>query len=62
MRKPSLALGYYVGMFLLLLFLAMSIMRHIEDVRLEEAVILTALAATILFAILAAWRASSIGK
>jgi Kef-type K+ transport system membrane component KefB len=57
MQKPRLALSYYVGMFLLLLFLAISIIRHIEDVRLEEAVIFVALAATILFAVFAAWRA-----
>lgn len=61
MRKPRLALSYYLGMFLLLLFLAVSIIRHIEDVRIEEAVIFAALAATILFAIFAAWRASNSG-
>jgi len=48
-------------MFLLLLFLAISIMRHIEDVRIEEAVIFVALAATILFAVFAAWRATRNG-
>jgi hypothetical protein len=44
-------------MFLLLLFLAISLMRHVGDVRPEEAVIFVALAATIVYAIIAAWRA-----
>lgn len=44
-------------MFLLLVFLAISIMRHVEDVLPEEAVIFVALAATVLYAIIAAWRA-----
>jgi uncharacterized membrane protein len=61
-RNARTALSYYVGMFLLLLFLIVSIMRHIQDVRLEEAVIFIALAATILFAIFAAWRAASCAK
>ena len=61
-RNARTALSYYVGMFLLLLFLIVSILRHIEDVRLEEAVIFSALAATILFAIFAAWRAASGAK
>jgi Kef-type K+ transport system membrane component KefB len=60
--KAKFAFSYYLGMFLLLLSLVISVMRHIEDVRLEEAVILIALAATILFAILAAWRAASGAK
>ena len=62
MQKPRLALSYYIGMFFLLLFLAVSIIRHIEDVRIEEAVIFVALAATILFAVFAAWWASANGK
>jgi uncharacterized membrane protein len=61
-RNARTALSYYVGMFLLLLFLIISIMRHIEDVRLEEAAILITLAATILFAIFAAWRVASGAK
>ena len=61
-RNARTALSYYVGMLLLLLFLVISIMRHIEDVRLEEAAILIALAATILFAIFAAWRVASSAK
>ena len=59
--RPKFALSYYIGMFLLLLFLAISIMRHIEDVRIEEAVIFVALAATIVFAVFAAWRATRNG-
>jgi hypothetical protein len=55
--QPRRALSYYLGMFLLLLFLVISIMRHFEDIRLEEGVIIVALAATILYAIIAAWRA-----
>jgi uncharacterized membrane protein len=61
-RNARTALSYYVGMFLLLFFLVISVMRHIEDVRLEEVAILIALAATILFAILAAWRVASGAK
>jgi len=60
--KPRFALSYYVGMFLILLFLLVSLLRHIEDIRLEEALLLTALGATILFAVFAAWRASANGK
>jgi len=60
--RPKFALSYYIGMGLLLLFLAVSIIRHIEDVRIEEAVIFAALAATILFAVFAAWRAVQNGR
>jgi Kef-type K+ transport system membrane component KefB len=59
---PKLALSYYIGMFLILLFLLVSLLRHIEDVRLEEAVLLIALGATILFAVFAAWRVTANGK
>ena len=55
--RPNQALSYYVGMFLLLLFLVISLMRHVGDVRPEEAVIFVALTATIVYAIIAAWRA-----
>jgi len=55
------ALSYYIGMFLILLFLLVSLLRHFGDIRLEEAVLLVALAATILFAIFAAWRANQRG-
>jgi uncharacterized membrane protein len=61
-RNARTALSYYIGMFLLLLFLVISIMRHVEDIRLEEAVIFIALAATILFAIFVAWRAATDAK
>jgi len=49
-------------MFMILLFLLVSLLRHIEDIRLEEALLLTALAATILFAVFAAWRAVGNGR
>jgi len=55
--SPRFILSYYVGMFLLLLFLLMSLLRHFDDIRLEEAVLLIALAATILFVVFGAWRA-----
>jgi hypothetical protein len=57
--SPRFILSYYVGMFLLLLFLLMSLLRHFDDIRLEEAVLLIALAATILFVVFGAWRALS---
>ena len=53
---PNYALNYYIGMFLILLFLLVSLLRHFGDVRLEEVVLLVALGATILFAIFAAWK------
>jgi hypothetical protein len=56
--RPKFALSYYVGMFLILLFLLCSLLRHFSDIRLEEALLLIALAAAILFAIFAAWRAT----
>ena len=55
------ALSYYIGMFLILLFLLVSLLRHFDDIRLEEAVLLVALGAAILFAIFAAWRANQHG-
>ena len=55
------ALSYYVGMFLILFFLLVSLLRHFGDIRLEEAVLLVALGATIIFAIFAAWRANRHG-
>ena len=55
------ALSYYIGMFLILLFLLVSFLRHFDDIRLEEAVSLVALGAAILFAIFAAWRANQHG-
>jgi uncharacterized membrane protein len=61
-RNARTALSYYVGMFLLLFFLVISIMRHMEDARIEEAALFTALTATVLFAIFAAWRAASFAK
>jgi hypothetical protein len=48
-------------MALILLFLLVSLLRHFDDIRLEEAVLLIALGATILFAIFAAWRATNGG-
>ena len=62
LQPPRHALAYYVGMFLLLLFLVISIMRHMEDIRIEEAAIFTVLTATVLFAICAAWRAVTNGR
>jgi Kef-type K+ transport system membrane component KefB len=59
--RPRFALSYYVGMFLILLFLLMSLTRHFDDIRLEENVLLIALGATILFAVFAAWRATTSG-
>jgi len=59
--RPRFALSYYIGMFLILLFLLVSLLRHFDDIRLEEAVLLTALGATILFAVFAAWRATKNG-
>jgi len=55
------ALSYYIGMFLILLFLLVSLLRHFGDIRLEEVVLLVALGATILFAIFVAWRANQHG-
>ena len=55
------ALSYYTGMLLILLFLLVSLLRHFGDIRLEEAVLLVTLGATILFAIFAAWRANQHG-
>jgi len=53
------ALAYYVGMFLVLLFLVVSLLRDFARIRLEEALLLITLGATILFAVFAAWRAST---
>jgi hypothetical protein len=58
---PRFALGYYIGMFLILFFLLCSLLRHFSDIRLEEAVLLILLGATILFAIFAAWMATHHG-
>ena len=60
--RPRFALSYYIGMFLILLFLLVSLVRHVNDVRLEEAVLLIALGATILFLLFGAWRATTNGK
>jgi len=60
--RPRFALSYYVGMFLILLFLLASLVRHLNDVRLEEAVLLIALGATILFLLFGAWRATTNGR
>jgi len=60
--RPRFALSYYVGMFLILLFLLASLVRHLNDVRLEEAVLLIALCATILFLLFGAWRATTNGR
>jgi Kef-type K+ transport system membrane component KefB len=59
--RPRFALSYYLGMFLILFFLLCSLLRHFADIRLEEALLLIALGATIIFAIFAAWRASNGG-
>jgi len=59
---PKLALSYYIGMFLILFFLLVSLLRHFNDMRLEEAVLLIALGATILFLLFGAWGAMSDGK
>lgn len=59
--RPRFALSYYLGMFLILFFLLCSFLRHFNDIRLEEAVLLIALGVTILFAIFAAWRATRSG-
>lgn len=60
--RPRLALSYYIGMFLILFFLMISLIRHLDDIRSEEAVLLVALGATILFAIFAAWKATKNGE
>ena len=60
--RPRFSLSYYVGMFLILLFLLASLVRHLNDVRLEEAVLLIALGATILFLLFGAWRATTNGR
>jgi len=60
--RPRFALSYFVGMFLILLFLLVSLVRHLNDVRLEEAVLLIALGATILFLLFGAWRATTNGR
>jgi len=48
-------------MLLILLCLLISLIRHLDDVRLAEVILLIALGATILFAIYAAWRATNSG-
>jgi len=48
-------------MFLILLFLLVSLLRHFGDIRLEEAALLVSLGVTILFAIFAAWRTNQHG-
>jgi hypothetical protein len=48
-------------MFLILFFLLCSLVRHFSDIRPEEALLLTALGATIIFAIVAAWRVTHSG-
>jgi len=60
--RPKFALSYYVGMLLILLCLLISLIRHLDDVRLAEVILLIALGATILFAIYAAWRATNSGR
>jgi hypothetical protein len=55
--RPKFALSYYIGMFLILLCLLISLTRHVHDIFLVEIILLIALGATILFAIYAAWRA-----
>ena len=60
--RPKLALSYYVGMLLILLCLLISLIRHLDDVRLAEVILLIALGATIVFAIYAAWRATNSGR
>jgi len=59
--RPKFALSYYIGMFLILFCLLISLVRHLDDVRLAEVILLIALGATILFAIYAAWRATNSG-
>jgi hypothetical protein len=59
--RPRFALSYYFGMLLILFFLLISLLRHFHDIRLEEAVLLIALGATILFLFFGAWRATSNG-
>ena len=59
--RPKFALSYYVGMFLILLCLLISLTRHVHDIFLVEIILLIALGATILFAIYAAWRATNSG-
>jgi Kef-type K+ transport system membrane component KefB len=58
---PRFALGYYIGMFLILFFLLCSLLRHFNDIRLEEALLIIVLAAAILFAVFAAWKATHHG-
>jgi Kef-type K+ transport system membrane component KefB len=48
-------------MFLILFFLLCSLLRHFNDIRLEEALLLIVLGAAILFAIFAAWMATHHG-
>ena len=60
--RTRFSLSYYVGMFLILLFLLASLVRHLNDVRLEEVVLLIALGATILFLLFGAWRATTNGR
>ena len=60
--RTRFSLSYYVGMFLILLFLLASLVRHLNDLRLEEAVLLIALGATILFLLFGAWRATTNGR
>jgi Kef-type K+ transport system membrane component KefB len=60
--RPNFALSYYVGMFLILFFLLCSLLRHLSDIRLEEALLLIVLGAMILFAVFAAWKATHDGE
>ena len=60
--RPKFALSYYIGMFLILLCLLISLTRHVHDIFLVEIILLIALGATILFAIYAAWRATNSGR
>jgi len=56
-----LALGYYIGVLLIILFLFASVLRKVVY-ELHEFFLWFVLVAAIAFAILAAWRAGSSGK
>jgi hypothetical protein len=65
-KRPKLALAYYIGTFLILLFLGISLLRHIipidEALDVAELVAVIVLMGLVLFAVIAAWRAVADGR